>query len=572
MATTTLTRNLRLRINSNLTADARYNLERLDLLGGVFQTDITDAVLIRSRSSISVEPNSADIGGIGTGGTLNLGTTNHTLDSINFYALAINYTSAGIGLLDAATSGTKYLRLKYNSTVNGSVDTTADRTLSIDLDGADRSFALAGNLFLLGGSLTLNVTATSSVTLPVSGTLSTLAGSEVLINKSISGTTNTLSNIAYSSLILTNAIVNADISSSAAISGTKIDADFGNQPVSSTDRLRIFNSGGSIQNDLLTSASQLSSLSYTFPTTAPLAGQAMLSDASGNLYWDFASSSIAAQAANSVLAGPTAGPNAVPAFRALVAADIPSSIPATNISGGSVDNTEFGYLNGVTSAIQTQLDNKQPLDSTLTSFAAFNSNGLMTQTASDTFTARTITASSSKISVTNGNGATGNPTIDVNQGNIDHDSLLNFVTNNHIDHSSVQIATASGSGLSGGGTIAATRNLVVDITGTTAETAVSPSDEVLIYDVSASARRKATVSDLIADAGVFRDTWLNATGTTKTVTHNLGTRDVMVYIYDANSPFEALLVDTIAHTDTNTVTLTASSAPAVSWRVLVRKV
>ena len=25
---------------------------------------------------------------------------------------------------------------------------------------------------------------------------------------------------------------------------------------------------------------------------------------------------------------------------------------------GSVDNTEFGYLNGVTSAVQTQIDNK----------------------------------------------------------------------------------------------------------------------------------------------------------------------------------------------------------------------
>ena len=25
---------------------------------------------------------------------------------------------------------------------------------------------------------------------------------------------------------------------------------------------------------------------------------------------------------------------------------------------GSVDSTEFGYLNGVTSAVQTQLDNK----------------------------------------------------------------------------------------------------------------------------------------------------------------------------------------------------------------------
>lgn len=32
---------------------------------------------------------------------------------------------------------------------------------------------------------------------------------------------------------------------------------------------------------------------------------------------------------------------------------------AANIGSGTVDNTEFGYLNGVTSAIQTQIDGKQ---------------------------------------------------------------------------------------------------------------------------------------------------------------------------------------------------------------------
>ena len=35
-----------------------------------------------------------------------------------------------------------------------------------------------------------------------------------------------------------------------------------------------------------------------------------------------------------------------------------NSIAATKIGAGTVDNTEFGYLNGVTSAVQTQIDNK----------------------------------------------------------------------------------------------------------------------------------------------------------------------------------------------------------------------
>jgi len=49
---------------------------------------------------------------------------------------------------------------------------------------------------------------------------------------------------------------------------------------------------------------------------------------------------------------------------ALPVAAIPTAIPATSIGTGSVDNTEFGYLDGVTSAIQTQFTGK--LDTTST--------------------------------------------------------------------------------------------------------------------------------------------------------------------------------------------------------------
>jgi hypothetical protein len=45
---------------------------------------------------------------------------------------------------------------------------------------------------------------------------------------------------------------------------------------------------------------------------------------------------------------------------------------------------------------------------------------------------------------------------------LDHDALLNFVANEHINHGSVSIT--AGDGLSGGGTIAATRTIDVDST------------------------------------------------------------------------------------------------------------
>ena len=44
-------------------------------------------------------------------------------------------------------------------------------------------------------------------------------------------------------------------------------------------------------------------------------------------------------------------------------ARLPTAIDSANISAGTVSNTEFNYLNGVTSAIQTQIDTKAPLAS-----------------------------------------------------------------------------------------------------------------------------------------------------------------------------------------------------------------
>lgn len=86
----------------------------------------------------------------------------------------------------------------------------------------------------------------------------------------------------------------------------------------------------------------------------------------------------------------------------------------SNASGipvhATTTDTEIGYVNGVTSAIQTQINAKQASDATLTALAAYNTNGVICQTAADTFSGRTITGGVGT-TVTNGDGVAGNPTI-----------------------------------------------------------------------------------------------------------------------------------------------------------------
>lgn len=100
---------------------------------------------------------------------------------------------------------------------------------------------------------------------------------------------------------------------------------------------------------------------------------------------------------------------------AVTNAKIASGVDAVKVGAGAVSNTEFGYLDGVTSAIQTQIDGKQSLDADLTALAAVSATGFLTRTGAGTAEARTFTAGSTKVTITFGNGIGGNPAIDVDE-------------------------------------------------------------------------------------------------------------------------------------------------------------
>lgn len=134
------------------------------------------------------------------------------------------------------------------------------------------------------------------------------------------------------------------------------------------------------------------------------------------------------------------------------------------------------------------------LDSDLTALAGMSTTGMLARTGTGAMSARTITASTG-ISVSNGNGVSGNPTISTNDAQIVHNSLSGYDANRHIDHTAVSIAT--GTGLTGGGTIASTRTISLDFNALTEETAIVSSDMIPLYDASESAHNKVSVGTLL---------------------------------------------------------------------------
>jgi len=94
----------------------------------------------------------------------------------------------------------------------------------------------------------------------------------------------------------------------------------------------------------------------------------------------------------------------------------------------SASNTSIQIAESQVTNLTTDLGNKQPLDATLTSLAAFNTNGLLAQTAADTFTGRTITGTSGKITVTNGDGVAGNPTLTIDAAYVGQNTITTLGT------------------------------------------------------------------------------------------------------------------------------------------------
>jgi len=193
-------------------------------------------------------------------------------------------------------------------------------TIAIDLDSE--------TLGLLGGTGIDSTASGNNVTMAIDSTVATLTGTQTLTNKTISGSSNTLSNIANSSLTNSSITVTDGSNSTATALGGTITYAAG-------EGLDVAESSGTI--------------TYS--------GEDATDSNKGIASFDSGDFSVTSGAVTIKSGG-------------VSSTQLAGSIDATKIADGSVTSTEFQYLGGLTSDAQTQLDAKLVKASNLSDVAS----------------------------------------------------------------------------------------------------------------------------------------------------------------------------------------------------------
>ena len=251
------------------------------------------------------------------------GNSISNLEVADFAASAIVLESEGIGSNDNDTT------LPTSAAVKDYVDTqiTAEDldfqadsggALSIDLDSETLTFTGGTGIDTSGSG--------NAVTFAIDSTVATLTGSQTLTNKT-----------------LTSPVLNTSVSGTAVLDEDNMASDSATQLATQQSIKAYVDSQVATANEL----SELTDVNITSPADASL------------LFYDTGTSKWIDNVVSGDITIADTGVAAI-GTGVIVNADINGSaaIDATKIHDGTISNTEFGYLNGVTSAIQTQIDGK----------------------------------------------------------------------------------------------------------------------------------------------------------------------------------------------------------------------